>query len=112
MKMILAIIHEKDEEATVELLNTKNLYVTKLATSGGFLKEKNVTLMSCVQDEQVELAISCIKSTAQSRKTVSYSFPCSSTTMINPATTPMLSKVVNVGGCTIFVMPVEQMIKN
>lgn len=41
MKMIIAILHKEDEIDTVEELNKENFFVTKLATTGGFLKSKN-----------------------------------------------------------------------
>ena len=47
MKLILAIIQEKDEYETVEKLTQHNFFVTKLATTGGFLKEKNVMIFYC-----------------------------------------------------------------
>ncbi|AEE17799.1 cyclic-di-AMP receptor [Treponema brennaborense] len=112
MKMILAIIQEKDEIETVDELNRNRFYVTKLATTGGFLKEKNVTLMVGVEDGELDQAIACIKATARTRRTISYTMPFNAIGMINPALTPLVSQPVTVGGCTIFVLPVEQFIKD
>ena len=53
-KLILAILQEEDYDQTVEMLNEKHFFVTKLSSSGGFLKKKNVTIMigveMCIRD--------------------------------------------------------------
>ena len=43
MKMIFAMLHSEDVDETVEELNKEKYWVTKLSTTGGFLKNKNVT---------------------------------------------------------------------
>ena len=45
MKMIMAILHKNDELETIEELNIAGYMVTKLATTGGFLKKKSTTIM-------------------------------------------------------------------
>lgn len=111
MKLILAIIQEKDEYETVEKLTQHNFFVTKLATTGGFLKEKNVTLMIGVNDEKVQQVIDCIKSTAKTRKTVSYAMPYLGQGALCPGVNNMVPIDVQVGGCTLFVLPVDQFMK-
>ena len=44
MKLILAIIQAADEADSVQELNKRGFFVTKLSTTGGFLKAKNTTL--------------------------------------------------------------------
>ncbi len=41
MKMIMAILHKDDELETIEELQYCRIMVTKLATTGGFLKKKS-----------------------------------------------------------------------
>ena len=53
MKLILAIIQSADEADTVQELNAKGFFVTKLSTTGGFLKAKNTTLLIGTEDEKV-----------------------------------------------------------
>jgi uncharacterized protein YaaQ len=112
MKLILAVIQQKDETDTIEKLNEQNFIVTKLTTTGGFLKEKNVTLLTGVEDADVDKAIECIKSTAKTRKTVSYTVPCNGMSTLNPILQPVLTRDVTIGGCTIFVLPVDQIVKH
>ena len=52
-KMILAIARGEDHYDTVHALNEKGFYVTVLSTSGGFLRQKNTTLMICTDEARV-----------------------------------------------------------
>lgn len=52
MKMIMAIVGKDDEMETSAQLVAKGYFVTKIATSGGFLKRKHVTLMIGTEDEK------------------------------------------------------------
>ena len=78
MKMIMAIVGKDDEMETSAQLVAKGYFVTKIATSGGFLKRKHVTLMIGTEDEKVDQAISIIQKYAGERKTVKYTEPRSS----------------------------------
>ena len=60
MKMIMAIVGKDDEMETSAQLVAKGYFVTKIATSGGFLKRKHVTLMIGTEDEKVDQAIACL----------------------------------------------------
>ena len=61
MKMIFAMLHSEDVDETVEELNKEKYWVTKLSTTGGFLKNKNVTLVIGTEDEQVPGALKILK---------------------------------------------------
>ena len=54
MKMVWAILRKEDEETTTHALNDSGYVVTKLATTGAFLRKKNVTLLIGTEDEKVE----------------------------------------------------------
>ena len=61
MKMIFAVIRDKDSYAAIGALSEKNIGVTKLASSGGFLREGNTTLMgilreNCAKRTQIDVA--------------------------------------------------------
>lgn len=68
MKMIMAILHKDDELETIEELNIAGYMVTKLATTGGFLKKKSTTIMVVVDDEKVAEALKIIKKNSGERK--------------------------------------------
>ena len=50
MKLMYIIVRQDNEEDVTTALIKKNFRITKLSTSGGFLKKGNTTLMSCVED--------------------------------------------------------------
>ena len=56
MKLIIAIVQDEDAGRLVSALMDKGFGVTKLATTGGFLRAGNTTLISGVQDEKLEEA--------------------------------------------------------
>ena len=60
MKMIFAMLHSEDVDETVEELNRAKYWVTKLSTTGGFLKNKNVTLVVGTEDDLVPGALNII----------------------------------------------------
>ena len=43
MKLVYAIVHDEDSERATRKLNEKKFSVTKLSSTGGFLKRGNTT---------------------------------------------------------------------
>ncbi len=108
MKLVFAIISADDSYQVVKSLIDANYAVTKLSTSGGFLRKKNVTLMIGVEDELVDNVIKVIEEFSKSRKeTVPFVNP--GDTGMYPITTQMTQ--VLVGGATVFVVDVDKYIK-
>ncbi len=103
MKLVTAIVNKEDSRAVcTELLRAK-FYVTRLATTGGFLMAGNMTLLICTEDERVDDCIACIAKCCKQR------------TEIVPGTTPLglgmestMPIEVMVGGATVFVTNVER----
>lgn len=54
MKMVIAIVRDADNDTILEKLLEANYRVTRIASSGGFLRRGNTTLMIGVDEEQVE----------------------------------------------------------
>ncbi|EOT41866.1 cyclic-di-AMP receptor [Enterococcus columbae] len=104
MKLILAIVQDKDSNRLANEFIDANIRATKLSTTGGFLKAGNSTFIIGIEDERVEEALELIKKTCQSRKQYMTS-PMSLDLSIE---TQMPYPVeVEVGGATVFVLPVE-----
>jgi uncharacterized protein YaaQ len=61
MKMIIAIIRDIDDEPVTHALTSATLRVTRIASTGGFLKRGNNTLLIGLEDEQVEMALKIIR---------------------------------------------------
>ena len=45
MRLVVAIVHDEDAAAAVDALTEARFGVTRLATSGGFLRKGNATLL-------------------------------------------------------------------
>ena len=50
MKLILAVIRDKDANAAADALGRARIGVTKLASTGGFLRDGNTTLLVGVEE--------------------------------------------------------------
>lgn len=61
MKMILAIIRDHDNEPVSNALINSGFRVTRIASSGGFLRRGSSTLMIGVAEEKVDQAIRIIR---------------------------------------------------
>lgn len=104
MKLIHAIVRDEDDNRVISQLNRHGFSVTKLATTGGFLRAGNTTLIIGVDEEKVEEVISVIREECQSRKSVI----TSSVPMMGMGGYPSMPVTVDVGGATIFVLDVER----
>ncbi|SET23626.1 Uncharacterized protein YaaQ [Natronincola peptidivorans] len=108
MKLVIAIVHDEDAGNLIEDLTNNNYRITKLATTGGFLRAGNTTLLVGVEDEEVDKVIGIIKNNCESRKEIATSpAPVSGTTGVF---IPYPIEVT-VGGATVFVVDVEKYVK-
>ncbi|OSA98694.1 UNVERIFIED_ORG: hypothetical protein B2H98_04335 [Clostridium botulinum] len=109
MKLVIAIVQDEDAIDVLDSLTDKNFRVTKLATTGGFLKAGNTTLMVGVEEEKLDQALDLIKDVCKKRKeTVIAPTPLSSNDGGYIQQCPMQ---IMVGGATIFVVDVDKFIK-
>ena len=108
MKMVLAIINYDDAQDVINALMKAGFQITKLATTGGFLRSGNTTLLVGVDDTKFDGAMAVIEKTCKSRKQIATSpSPVAGTTGVY---VPYPIEVM-VGGATVFVLNVEQFIK-
>lgn len=106
MKLVYAIVRNDNEDDVVSQLTQHQYSVTRLSTTGGFLKKGNTTLMIGAEDGKVDEVIELIKQECDHHQRLTVNMPyVSGTTMVNYATMPMS---VEVGGATIFVMNVDR----
>ena len=108
MKMIVAIVQDEESSRLVSALMNDGFGVTKLATTGGFLRAGNTTLLIGVDDERLNDALHIIEKLCKSRRQVATS-PLTAGGAVG-----MYSQMpieVTVGGATVFVLDVEQFAK-
>ena len=106
MKLILAIVSNDDSSAVSSALTKASFSVTRLATTGGFLRAGNTTIIVGCEDEKVEKAIELIGSESKRRTEI-----VPSTASYDIGRYASFPVEVQVGGATIFVLDVEQFIK-
>ncbi len=107
MKLIIAITQDESASRLVGELVKNGLSATKLATTGGFLKSGNTTLLIGVEEERFQEAMTILENVCKSRKKVAPVMPGPS---MNGTGTVYPMEVL-VGGATVFVLEVEQFLK-
>ncbi len=107
MKLIICIVQDQDAGALIDDLMENKYRVTKLSSTGGFLKAGNTTLLMGVNDEDVDPILKIVEENCKTREITT-----SLLTVAMPGDTYMPFPLeVKVGGATIFIMEVEQHIK-
>ncbi len=104
IKLIFAIVNDEDSSRLVAALNKANFRVTRLSSTGGFLRSGNTTLMVGVDEPDLDYALDIVRKNSSSRKTT-----------INTTTSPTgmgssympFPVEVTVGGATVFVLDVD-----
>lgn len=107
MKLIICIIQDQDSGNLIEDLTDHNFRVTKLSSTGGFLKAGNTTLLIGVEDEEVDAVLDVIKENGKTREITT-----SLLTVSMPGDTYIPYPLeVKVGGATVFILDIEKHIK-
>jgi uncharacterized protein YaaQ len=61
MKMIILILKDSDSDAVTQALTAADYRVTRVASTGGFLRSGVVTLLLGVDDDRVDAAVELIR---------------------------------------------------
>jgi uncharacterized protein YaaQ len=109
MKLIIAIVQDEDSSKLLSKLMQIGLSATKLATTGGFLKAGNTTLLLGVEEERIQDALKIIESVCKSRKQMTTA-PTAMTGITHGEYTTYPVEVT-VGGATVFILSIDQCLK-
>jgi uncharacterized protein YaaQ len=105
MKLVVAIVHSEDAGALVDALLEREYRATRLHSSGGFLKQGNATVIVGVEDDQVEMVMGIVRENCNARTQIVNPMP----PIMEPGEFFMPYPLeVEVGGATVFVLPVER----
>ena len=105
MKLVIAIIHERDHGRVSDALLTAGHKFTKISTTGGFLRDGNATLLIGVDKKETDTVIGLVQESCKTREQY-VSMPPPD---VMPAGTFIPNPVkVSVGGAVIFVVDVER----
>lgn len=105
MKLIIAIVSDTDADHLIEQLVQRGYPATKIGSSGGFLRRGNATILSGVEEEEVEDVLATIRRQCRSRTEhmPRHTLPFPSEALFLPE-----QFEVRVGGAIVFVVPVDR----
>ena len=109
MKLIITIVQDEDAGRLIGELMDQNFGVTKLATTGGFLKSGNTTLLIGIDESRYEECLAIIEKVCKSRKQMATAPVSMSNAAAGMYTSYPIE--VTVGGATVFVLSVDQFVK-
>lgn len=105
MKLVIAVVQDQDSNRLSSALTKHNFRATKLASTGGFLRSGNTTFIVGTEDSTIPQLLDIIRDNCRSREQ-----------MVSPVS-PLGGNAdsyipypieVEVGGATVFVLPIEQ----
>lgn len=70
MKLLVFVTEHSVADSTIDALVEQGFRVTRLASTGGFLRRGNTTLLMGVEDNVIERAVSIVRRTAPGALTV------------------------------------------
>ncbi len=105
MKLVIAVVHDRDRSKITEGLLRNGFKFTKIGSTGGFLREGNVTLLIGVEERDVDRVLGIIGESCRTREQCVNVLPPDA----GPVGTFIPSPVkVLVGGAITFVVDVER----
>ncbi len=105
MKLVIAIVNNDDSHNLSHDLVKLGFSATKLATTGGFLKSGNTTLLIGAAKDRVDEVMEVISKNCKKRKELVPS------AAVAPFTSGVYSGMpieITIGGATVFVMDIER----
>lgn len=105
MKMVIAVVQDQDSNRLSNALTKATFRATKLASTGGFLRSGNTTFLIGTDDEKVPDLLNLIRENCRARDQLVA--PVSPMGGNADAYIPYPVEV-EVGGATVFVLPIEQ----
>ena len=105
MKLVITVVHDRDKNKIIESLLRNGFQFTKIGSTGGFLREGNVTLLIGVEEKELDKCFQVIEESCKTREQFVNVLPPDAA----PVGTFMPSPVkVLVGGAVVFVVDVER----
>jgi uncharacterized protein YaaQ len=105
MKLVFAIVSNEDGHEVMKQLNKIGFSVTKMASTGGFLRSGNTTLLVGTSEDKVQKVVEAIEKYCAKRKQLVFAPEPMIGGMGEYASFP---EEIETGGATIFVVDVER----
>jgi len=104
LKLIIAIVHERDKQKVSEALLQVGQQFTIIATTGGFLRDGNISMLVGTDDDRVDEVMGLIRNCCSTREQYVAQPPLD---MVGAGGMLMNPIKVSVGGAIVFVVNVE-----
>ncbi len=105
MKLIVAIVQNQDSKSLSDQFVEKGIRATKLSSTGGFLRAGNTTFLIGTTDDQIDNVLGIIEDNCSTREQKMVNPPSYDFTLESELSFPV---DVEVGGATVFVLPIEK----
>lgn len=105
MKLIIAIIQNQDSKRLSDNFVEQGVRATKLSSTGGFLRAGNTTFLVGTPDDQVNKVLGIIEDNCSTREQKMVNPPTYDFTLESELSFPV---DVEVGGATVFVLPIDE----
>ena len=105
MKLIIAVVHDRDKQRVTRALTEAGQGFTIMASTGGFLREGNVTLLIGVDADHADSVVRLIEENSRTREQFVNVLPPDAGSIGAFIPTPIR---VTIGGAIAFVLDVEQ----
>lgn len=105
MKLIIAIVQNQDSKRLSDQFVENGVRATKLSSTGGFLRAGNTTFLIGTEDDKIDFVLSIIQENCSTREQKMVNPPSYDFTLESELSFPV---DVEVGGATVFVMPIEK----
>lgn len=107
MKLVIAIVQDYDTDRLLRAITGAGLRATRIASTGGFLRMGNTTIMLGVGDEDVAGCLALIGRTCSSRVERAPAELIEEHGYFGPGTVAE----VTIGGAVVFVMNIERFVR-
>ncbi|HWR23598.1 MAG TPA: cyclic-di-AMP receptor [Feifaniaceae bacterium] len=108
MKLLFAVVQDDDAKSLVKALVEHEVSVTRISSTGEFLRGGNTTLMIGVEDIRVAPTLDLIREHSSRREILTAASSVLPAMGVDAVHTPVR---VTVGGATVFVVDAEKYLK-
>lgn len=105
MKLVITVIHDRDKNRISDALLRSNFQFTKLPSTGGFLREGNVTFLIGVEEKRLEELMGVVRESCKKREQYANLVPPDAGSIGVSVPNPVR---VLVGGAMVFVVDVDR----
>ena len=108
MRLVIAVVQNQDVNKLLVILGEQGFSATKLASTGGFLRQGNTTLLIGVETDKASELLELIKAACHARQQLMAPLAEVGRSLNNCLAEPV---EVTVGGATIFLVDVLEFLK-